>query len=257
MFYERLKSACRIANTTVTATLKAIGIGTANGTYWKNGSIPSSDIIVKLAEFLNVSTDYLLLGTESFGTVSEEQKKILNVFETLSPIDKARVIERAETLAELATERAAEQKKSQQEAENEPLHFPAEPEQSDTDDNCYIEICSLPASAGAGVYLDDSSTEPLHIVHTAIADRANYAVRVSGDSMEPRFHDGDIVLVETCPSVEKGEIGIFVVNGEGYIKQYDGRTLLSLNPKRKNIHLNEDDTVYCRGRVLGIAEVVE
>lgn len=64
MFYEQLKKACKMRKTSVTAVLKQIGIGTANGTYWKNGSVPSSDIVVKLAELLNVSTDYLLLGKE-------------------------------------------------------------------------------------------------------------------------------------------------------------------------------------------------
>lgn len=234
------------------------GISTSAISAWnKNNLNPAADKLSIIADFLGVSLSFLITGKEEQKSVSEDISQLIKNYNAVDEISKKLIQERAETLAELATERAAEQKKSQQKAENEPLHFPAEPEQSDTDDNCYIEICSLPASAGAGVYLDDSSTEPLHIVHTAIADRANYAVRVSGDSMEPRFHDGDIVLVETCPSVEKGEIGIFVVNGEGYIKQYDGRTLLSLNPKRKNIHLNEDDTVYCRGRVLGIAEVVE
>lgn len=254
MFYERLKAACKNANTTVTATLKAIGIGTANGTYWKNGSVPSSDIIVKLAEFLNVSTDYLLLGTKPSDKVSEEQKTILTVFESLSSVDKVRVIERAETLAELAAERAAEQERTA--SKKAPLRFPTKTEQY-KEKYCYVDICALPAGAGTGVYLDESGTEPLKIVHTSIADRANYAIRVSGDSMEPKFHDGDIVLVETCPSINIGEIGIFIVNGEGFIKQYDGDTLISLNPKRKNIHLQEDDAVFCRGRVLGIAETAK
>ena len=258
MFYERLKKACKNANTTVTATLKAIGIGTANGTYWKNGSIPSSDIIVKLAEFLNVSTDYLLLGTKPSDKVSEEQQTILTVFESLSSVDKARVIERAETLAELAAERADLQKPKKgivqkQPGNKKPLRFPTIAEQ-DEEESCYIDICALPAGAGTGVYLDESRTEPLKIVHTDIADRANYAVKVSGISMEPLFHDGDIVLVETCPSIEQGEIGVFIVNGEGFIKKYGGNQLISLNPECDNIVLHEYDSVYCRGRVLGIAE---
>ena len=51
MFYEQLKKACKENNTSITAVLKKLGIGTANGTYWKNGSSPSADIIVKLSEF--------------------------------------------------------------------------------------------------------------------------------------------------------------------------------------------------------------
>ena len=64
MFYEQLRKACKSNHTSVTAVLKRIGLGTANGTYWKNGSAPSSDTVVQLAELLNVSTDYLLLGKD-------------------------------------------------------------------------------------------------------------------------------------------------------------------------------------------------
>lgn len=266
MFYDRLKIACKNANTSVTATLKAIGIGTANGTYWKNGSIPSSDVIVKLAEFLNVSTDYLLLGKEHIpvSQFSEEQELIDN-YNSVDIVAKAMIRERARTLAELAAERAAEQSKKatksvpssadERPTPQKPLPFPTAPEQEE--EKFYVDICSLPASAGTGVYLDDRSTEPLQIVHTNIAERANYAVRVSGDSMEPRFFDGDIVLVETCPSVEEGEIGIFVVDGEGFIKKYGGDRLISLNPKYKDMLLKKYESSFCRGRVLGIAEVVE
>ncbi|MBP0982711.1 MAG: S24 family peptidase [Oscillospiraceae bacterium] len=173
---------------------------------------------------------------------------------------------KAETLAEIAAERAAEQAKKEEETAQssadprpdpqKPLPFPTEPEQ-DEEEKFYVDICSLPASAGTGVYLDDSSTEPLQIVHTDIAERANYAVRVSGDSMMPEYNDGDIVLVETCRSVEVGEIGIFVVDGEGYIKKYGGDRLISLNSKYKDMLLKRYEAVYCRGRVLGIAEVVD
>ena len=68
MFYDQLKAACKEKNTSVTAVLKKIGIGTANGTYWKNGSVPSSDIVVQLAEFLEVSTDTCLLERKQLPT---------------------------------------------------------------------------------------------------------------------------------------------------------------------------------------------
>lgn len=69
MFYEQLKKACKQNGTTITAVLKKIGIGAANGTYWKNGSVPSSDIVVKLSEFLGVSTDYLLKGEKNNSSI--------------------------------------------------------------------------------------------------------------------------------------------------------------------------------------------
>ena len=237
-----------------------LGLKKTAFTDWKGGKSHSyRKYLVEIAEYFNVSIDYLVYGKKNSDQLSDIQKHLLACFEKLNHDEQIKVVERAETLAEIAAERAAEQERTQcKNADNKkaPLRFPAKTEQ-DEEECCYIDICAFPAGAGTGVYLDESRTEPLKIVHTNIADRANYAIRVSGDSMEPKFHDGDIVLVETCPSINIGEIGIFIVNGEGFIKQYDGNTLISLNPKRKNIHLQEDDTVYCRGRVLGIAEAVE
>ncbi len=88
MFYDQLKAACKEKNTSITAVLKKIGIGTANGTYWKNGSVPSSDIVVQLAEFLEVSTDYLLVGkrtTPDTYSLDDIEQKLISDFRSLSP----------------------------------------------------------------------------------------------------------------------------------------------------------------------------
>lgn len=256
MFYDRLKKACKEANTSVTATLKAIGVGTANGTYWKNGSVPSSDIIVKLAEFLNTSTDYLLLGKNPFAAMSDDEKELLENYKSVDVTSKALIRERAQVLAELAAERAEQERAAAEKQKCIALSVSSVSTAEEQDD-FYVDICNLPVSAGTGVYLDDNHTEPLKIKHTAIAERANYAVRVSGDSMTPEYYDGDIVLVETCPSVNIGEIGIFVVDGEGYIKQFGGDKLISLNSKYPDISLRTSESASCRGRVLGIAEPIK
>ena len=77
-------------------------------------------------------------------------------------------------------------------------------------------------------------------------------MRVSGDSMEPKFMNGDRVLVRSQPAVEIGEIGIFIVDGEQYVKIYRGSYLESLNPQYNNIEVNERS--FCRGKVIGILE---
>ncbi len=236
---------------------------------WKSGKSNSyRKYLIEIAKYFDVSLDYLVYGDESKFGLPNDQKDLLTLYNRLSPDYKSKIIERAETLAELEGERAAEQaKKAEKTAHSsadaqsvpqKPLPFPANPEpEQDKAEDFYIDIFNLPASAGTGVYLDNSSTEPLLIVHTDIADRANYAIRVSGDSMIPKYCDGDIVLVETCPSVEKGEIGIFVVDGEGFIKKYGGDRLISLNPKYPDMLLKKYESVYCRGRVLGKAVLIE
>lgn len=85
MFYEQLQKACKKKKTSVTAMLKAIGVSTSNGTYWKNGSAPTIDMIVKISEFLNVSCDYLLTGKESIQAVelSKDEQDLLSEYKKL------------------------------------------------------------------------------------------------------------------------------------------------------------------------------
>jgi phage repressor protein C with HTH and peptisase S24 domain len=72
--------------------------------------------------------------------------------------------------------------------------------------------------------------------------------------MEPTFYDENKVFVEKCDSVGIGEIGIFVVNGDVYIKERGNQCLLSHNEKYKPIRIGENDSVYCCGRVIGVVE---
>lgn len=262
---DRIQKLANEAGISIAALERATGLSNGIIKKWQTQS-PSCDKIITLANYLNTTTEYILLGKENELHCSDDVKSLLKFYNQLAPMEKGMVIGKAETLAELAAERSAEQAKkeegtAQSSADERPI--PQKPlpfstaQEQDEEEKCYIQIYSISASAGTGVYLDDSSTEPLQIVHTDIAERANYAVRVSGDSMEPCFHNGDIVLVESCPAIEIGEIGIFVVDGEGYIKQYGGDRLISLNPKYKDMLLKRYESVYCRGRVLGIAEVVD
>ena len=80
---------------------------------------------------------------------------------------------------------------------------------------------------------------------------------VSGDSMEPDFHDGDLVMVQRLEERSElyfGEIGAFSIRNETYIKQYSKRGLVSLNKRYKLMRFNEDDNVFLIGRVLGVLD---
>lgn len=81
--------------------------------------------------------------------------------------------------------------------------------------------------------------------------RADTIITVTGDSMLPTFRDGDELLVEYTPEIREGEIGIFVVAGEGFVKEYRSDGLHSHNPKYKTIRPMQDDNFRCVGRVLG------
>lgn len=110
------------------------------------------------------------------------------------------------------------------------------------------------ASAGFGFDLEDRDEwDEIDIPDTPEAHEADFAVTIFGNSMEPIYHDSDIVLVKIQDRVNIGETGIFVVNGQGYIKQYGGDRLISVNSDYKDIVFTEGDFIKCAGKVIGIA----
>lgn len=107
------------------------------------------------------------------------------------------------------------------------------------------------ASAGTGqIIFDMPPTKRICIPDTPKNHHVDYAIGVNGTSMEPIYHDGDTLLVEMTDFVDIGEIGIFLVDGECYVKERQASELKSLNPEAKNISLNE--SAQCMGRVIDV-----
>ena len=113
-----------------------------------------------------------------------------------------------------------------------------------------IPLFDLPVSAGPGEFLDGDSFDNIRIGVNSVTATATYAVRVNGDSMMPKYKSGDVIIVEETNSVEYGELGIFILDGDGYFKKYAGDRLQSLNPEYGDILLDQFDSVICCGRVL-------
>ena len=106
------------------------------------------------------------------------------------------------------------------------------------------------ASAGTGqIIFDMPPTKRIEIPNTLEYRKVDYAIGVNGNSMEPLYHDGDMLLVEMAEDIEIGEIGIFRVDNESYVKKLGETELISLNPNARNIPLNE--SAGCMGKVVG------
>ena len=56
---------------------------------------------------------------------------------------------------------------------------------------------------------------------SSVPDGADFAVPVDGDSMEPLYQDGQLAWIQLTPSLNVGDVGLFIVDGHGYIKTYD------------------------------------
>lgn len=114
-----------------------------------------------------------------------------------------------------------------------------------------IMLYELPVSAGIGVYLDEAEAESINIPDNEKTAEADYALRISGNSMEPKYRDGDILLVRNAESIDVGELGIFLLDGCGFFKVFGGDRLLSLNPSYGPILLKDFADVQCKGQVVG------
>lgn len=79
----------------------------------------------------------------------------------------------------------------------------------------------LPVSAGPGAFLDENNFELRRFPADEIPDGAEFAIRISGDSMEPVYSSGQIIWVQLCKELRPGDVGIFEYDGNGYVKMYD------------------------------------
>ena len=109
-----------------------------------------------------------------------------------------------------------------------------------------IPLYTQSVSAGTGQWLGDNDYEWVEAKNGG----ADYAVRIAGDSMMPRWKDGDVVEVVATTELQVGDIGIFVVNGEVYIKVMGINQLLSLNPQYDPILISEYDSYRIEGKVV-------
>ena len=116
-----------------------------------------------------------------------------------------------------------------------------------------LPLYTLAVSAGPGEFLDSEDFESV-IVGADVPDAADYGVRVAGDSMEPRYRNGQTVWVQRCRTLHSGEIGVFVYEDSAYLKQLmvepDGVRLHSLNPAYHDIIVFDTAELRVLGRAV-------
>lgn len=117
-----------------------------------------------------------------------------------------------------------------------------------------IKLFCLPASAGTGEFLDSDEFEMIQVGND-VPETADFGIRINGDSMEPRYVNGQIVWVQQTSQLEDGEIGIFYLDGNAYCKKLQdnkkGLYLISLNTKYNPIEITENSAFRTFGRVVG------
>lgn len=76
MFYDRIQILCKKQNTSVSNMLKELGLSTGSTGNWKRGQLPKGDILVKIANYLDTSIDYIIFGKYRTNLTEDEQRLI-------------------------------------------------------------------------------------------------------------------------------------------------------------------------------------
>lgn len=199
---------------------------------------PKLSVARAIADALGCPLGMLLDGVRDFNdTVSEEEAELVRKFRRLDASGRE--------LLGMVADRELER------GENASLSVPEVAGVEETK-MLTLPLYLLSASAGRGSFLDDNEYyETVDVRATRVSLGADYAVKVQGNSMEPMFDDGDILLVRRQQSVEIGDLGIFVGDGEGYFKRYIGRYLRSFNPAYADILISNFSEFRCYGKVIG------
>ena len=116
-----------------------------------------------------------------------------------------------------------------------------------------LPLFLLAASAGTGEFLDDEAHEMV-VVGSEVPEKASFGIRLNGNSMEPRYMNGQIVWVYRTTELFDGDIGIFYLDGQAYCKKlHKGNgvlELISFNPDYKPIPIRENSDFKIFGRVV-------
>ena len=134
-----------------------------------------------------------------------------------------------------------------------------------------LDLYLQSASAGCGQFLDDDSRETISLPRSVVPAGTEFVVRISGDSMAPAFYDHQLAFVKRTVDLRPGDLGIFLLDGDGYIKKYEEEmpeeaemeeylyssgdvqkkpVLLSLNPKYDPIRVTQNNESQIIGKVL-------
>ncbi len=236
-FNDRLKEARNNVGLTQEQLAKKLGLAKSTITGYEKGTSEPNMITVKhLMDILKVDANYLwqdeMTGSTSLIVSSDEWNHIKKL-RTLDVYGKKAV----NSVLDIEYERC----NYETEIAEEPM--------------AYIPrvYYSQGASAGYGEYLiDGMDASEIMLPDTPKNRKSDYVINVDGDSMEPTFSDGDKLLVQHTDCVNVGEIGIFIIDGQSYVKEFGEDRLISHNKKYPDIIPSEYSDFRCVGKVIGV-----
>lgn len=235
MFFETIQQLCDQRKISVSKLAADLNLSNSTSSKWKKGALPDTATLMKIAVYFGVPIDYLVFDHDddyyrraAWNAAGDVEKKYRALDEHGKKIVGYIVEEEYRRISEVET--AHKESK-------------------------IIPLFGTSAAAGPG----EPDTElPWENYDVPEDSRAEFAVRITGDSMEPELEDGHIALcVKRRPEI--GELAVIMVNGSLLVKQYirdnyGNVYLRSLNRARQDcdydIRATGNDTVLCYGTVI-------
>ncbi|HCY2932522.1 TPA: helix-turn-helix domain-containing protein [Staphylococcus aureus] len=234
-FKDRLKQIMSERKISQSELSRRAGIGRNSISDYLNGKYEAKqDKVFELAKALNVNEAWLM-GFDISKNRKIENNDITSIYSKLTPPRQSNVLK-------YATNQLEEQNNDSDNL---------------VDFNSYIQEKSEVdiygcASAGIGerLYNEPISKEFVR----GYVPAHDIALKVNGDSMEPLFKNGQIIFIEKSHTIKDGQIGVFIINGDAYVKKVyveDNRlTLVSLNKKYKDLYFYDNESVRLVGKVI-------
>lgn len=213
---------------------------------------PPLETMRKLVYSMGYTLDDLDRGLEVSDNFSAAEKAHIKKYRLLDPYGK----EAVDCVLDVESRRCEAARKEQMEQASQTLRKSREQSEAAEEIAPPITLhqpyAQVAAAEGAGAFLLDDGYEEISVEMNKYTKQADVILKVVGRSMEPVIADGDRVLVRQQPSVRIGEIGVFVVDGQGYLKEYQADRLISLNPNIDDVIVGDLQSTECYGKFIKV-----
>lgn len=253
-FGEKLKRARVKKGFKQSELAKQLGVKNTTISNWENNiSKPDLDMLSYICGVLNEKASFFLEARPPIDEISSSEFEMIEKYRFISEHspENADVINAAIDKGYSIAEQISEQKKQLQ-TQQDRIDALEAGRQKVSEKIQSIRIYTYMrriACAGDGFYFDDIPTETIEAPYMEGAD---FIIGVNGDSMEPDYFDGDKVYVKKTNRLNLGDVGIFTIGNECYIKELGKNRLISKNKDYPDIPGTED--VRPIGKVIGKVE---
>lgn len=236
VYGNRLRIFRKQAGITQPALAGILGIHKNYVSNWETGiARPDPDIIPDLCRALNITPNDFFDFCDQQPSVSEDEERLLAAYRTMDEDNQKMLLRLSDVFLDEQENRLYEM--------------------------CRKQVIELPVAsdmvaAGLANPLNyTAASEKMPVMRDRMTEKTDILIRVTGDSMEPTYQNGDLLMVQYTKDPFPGDICIFVADGEGFVKEYRREGFFSHNSEKYPLRSFSDfEDIQCIGKVCGVLD---